>query len=145
MPGWVQSGMETYTQRLSPEIAFKLTEVSAITRNRSMSLEKVKVQEGDRILNAIGDGCYVAALDVKGKQWDTEEFSAFLDKCRSSVRRLVFLVGGADGLSEACLQRADQVLSLSKLTFPHMMIRVLLAEQLYRGVSILRNHPYHRV
>ncbi len=144
MPDWVRLGLETYVQRLSPEFEFKLIEITAITRNKGMSQEKAKTLEGEKMINAIGKGCQVVALDVKGAQWSTERFSSFLNDCRSNINRLVFLIGGADGLSATCLQKANRTLSLSALTFPHMLVRVLLAEQLYRGLSILRNHPYHR-
>ena len=144
MPPWVKSGMDGYVQRLTPELSFRLIEIPAVVRGKGMSQKKAIGVEGERMLSKIEKNSCVIALDVQGSQLSTESFAGFLEECRMVFGRLVWLIGGADGLSEACLKRADKTISLSTLTFPHMLVRVVIAEQLYRGVSILRNHPYHR-
>ena len=97
------------------------------------------------MLDRIRPRSYVVALDVKGKGWNTEQLADKLQQWMSEVPSVSLLVGGPDGLSEGCLARSDETWSLSALTFPHFLVRVILAEQLYRAVSIINNHPYHRV
>jgi 23S rRNA (pseudouridine1915-N3)-methyltransferase len=100
--------------------------------------------EGERMLKAIPRGCRVLALDVRGKEWSTEQLTGKLDEWMAGGRDIALLVGGPEGLAESCLQRADGRWSLSPLTMPHPLVRVVLADQLYRAWSIMRNHPYHR-
>lgn len=96
------------------------------------------------MLAAIPRGSHVVALDGRGKAWSSEELAAQLSAWRMAGRDPVFLIGGPDGLAATALARADQRFSLGALTFPHMLVRLILAEQLYRAVSLLGNHPYHR-
>ena len=107
--------------------------------------QKLKVRkEGEAILDKTKKEDYVIALDQKGEHINTSGLASKLDTYQNRVRELVFLIGGADGLHDSCLDRADEIWSLSELTFPHALVRVVLTEQLYRANSILRGHPYHR-
>ena len=101
-------------------------------------------EEGERILAAIPDNHHVVALDVKGKAWSTEQLAQQLAHWQADGRDVSLLVGGPDGLTDDCLQRANQRWSLSALTFPHPLVRIVMAEQLYRAWAVLQNHPYHR-
>ncbi|HPY41824.1 MAG TPA: 23S rRNA (pseudouridine(1915)-N(3))-methyltransferase RlmH, partial [Thiolinea sp.] len=107
-------------------------------------LKRICELEGEKLLAAIPAGSLVIALDVLGKPWSTEQLSSQLDQWLASGQDVALLVGGPEGLSKACLQRSDQKWSLSALTFPHPLVRIIVAEQLFRAWSILSNHPYHR-
>lgn len=100
--------------------------------------------EGEKILAAIKPKSLVIALDDQGKQWSTPELACNLQRWRESGQDVSLLIGGADGLAEECLQKAQNIWSLSKLTFPHQLVRVIVAEQIYRAWTIINNHPYHR-
>jgi 23S rRNA (pseudouridine1915-N3)-methyltransferase len=144
MPGWVNQGCEEYHKRLPAELAPELLEVPLAHRGKSADIARAVEKEGAQMLAAIASNDLVIALDVKGSCWSTEQLAARVDQWRMDGRNVVLLVGGPDGLAPACLQRADQKWSLSALTLPHPMVRIILAEQLYRAWSILSNHPYHR-
>lgn len=144
MPRWVQEGYQEYAKRLPSECALKLVEITPGHRGKSADISRTIRDEGERMLKAIPGNCQVIALDVKGKSWSTEQLSGQLDEWMNQGRDLALLVGGPEGLAEACLHRADGRWSLSPLTMPHPLVRVVAAEQLYRAWSILRNHPYHR-
>jgi len=104
----------------------------------------IMAREADSLLDAIPDKAHVIALDNRGKSWSTEQVATQLASWQELGKSLVFLIGGADGLHPRCRDRADQMWSLSQLTFPHPLVRVVLVEQLYRAQSLLDNHPYHR-
>lgn len=144
MPSWIQAGFEEYTRRMPQECTVLLQEISAPTRTKTMDSERAIRQEGTRMLAAIPKRGIVIALDVLGKQQSTENLGGRLQEWMGSGRDVAILIGGADGLSAECLKRADERWSLSKLTFPHPLVRVILAEQLYRAWSYQANHPYHR-
>lgn len=120
-----------------------LVEVAPATR-RNLPAERARRLEAERLLAQVGDKDRVIALDVKGRTWSTEILADKLDDWRMDGNDLAFLIGGADGLDERCLDRADERLSLSALTFPHALVRVIVAEQLYRAWTVLTGHPYHR-
>jgi 23S rRNA (pseudouridine1915-N3)-methyltransferase len=141
MPAWVQSGYAEYAKRLSRELPLQLVEVAAKSRGHPA---RIKSDEGAAMLAAIPKGAHVVALDGRGKPWSSEELSVQLGRWRMLGKDLAFLIGGADGLDETVLARADQRWSLGPLTLPHPIVRVVLAEQLYRAASLLANHPYHR-
>jgi 23S rRNA (pseudouridine1915-N3)-methyltransferase len=122
----------------------QLHEIASEKRGKGADLEAIKRREGERILNAIPEGSRVVALDVKGKQWSTEQLSEQMQGWMQDGRDVALMVGGPEGLSDACLQRAEQRWSLSALTLPHPMVRIVVAEQLYRAWSIIKGHPYHR-
>ena len=144
MPAWVQSGYEEYAKRLPGECALQLVEVPLGKRGKSMPAERAMAEEGERMLKAVPKGARVVALDVRGQGWSTEQLSTNLETWMGDGRPVALLVGGPDGLAAECLAQAEQRWSLSSLTLPHPLVRVVVAEQLYRAWSILRNHPYHR-
>ncbi len=144
MPDWVQAGYGEYAKRLASDCRLTLVEIPAIARSKSTDPGRAKREEGDRMARALPKNATVMALDVTGKMYSTESLAELLGEQMAGGRDLALLVGGADGLSAEILARADSRWSLSRLTFPHPLVRVILAEQLYRAHSLLRNHPYHR-
>ena len=144
MPQWVQEGYGEYAKRMPPECALRLVEIVPGRRGKGADIPRAIREEGERMLAAIPRDCRVLALDVKGKSWGTEQLAQQLNGWMGEGRDLALLVGGPEGLAESCLQRADGRWSLSSLTLPHPLVRVVVAEQLYRAWSVLRGHPYHR-
>lgn len=144
MPSWVEQGYREFSKRMPHECTLQLVEILLARRSKSQATERARNEEGRSILAAIPAGCHVVALDVKGKSWTTEGLASKLEDWLASGRELALLVGGPDGLSPACMERADQIWSLSSLTFPHALVRVMIAEQLYRAWTITIGHPYHR-
>ncbi|SFR73845.1 23S rRNA (pseudouridine1915-N3)-methyltransferase [Marinobacter daqiaonensis] len=144
MPGWVSAGFQEYARRMPRELPLDLTEITMAHRGKNPDIPRLMQQEGDAILTAAGDRDRVIALEVGGHAWSTEKLASQLENWQLEGRDVSFLVGGPDGLHESCRARADQCWSLSPLTLPHPLVRILLAEQLYRAWSITRNHPYHR-
>lgn len=144
MPGWVQAGYGEYAKRLPAECALKLVEVAPGKRGKNADIARILRDEGERMLAAIPKGARVIALEVHGRDWSTEQLSDQLDGWLAGGQDIALLVGGPEGLADSCRARADQQWSLSPLTLPHPLVRVLLAEQLYRAWSLLRGHPYHR-
>lgn len=144
MPAWVQQGYAEYAKRLPKELHPKLVELSLGGRGKNSSVTEAIEQEGQQMLAAIPDNHHVVALDVTGKSWSTPELARQLEHWRMLGRDLSLLIGGPDGLAQPCLDRAQQRWSLSPLTLPHPLVRVVLIEQLYRAWTILQNHPYHK-
>lgn len=144
MPAWVNAGYEEYAKRLPKECELVLREIAPARRGKSGDSSRWIEEEGERILTALSRDDFVVALEVDGKPWSTPELSGQLACRMGDGRRVALLVGGPDGLAAACRQRADQLWSLSRLTLPHPIVRIVVAEQIYRAWSILRNHPYHR-
>jgi 23S rRNA (pseudouridine1915-N3)-methyltransferase len=144
MPRWVVEGYEEYARRLPGECALRLIEVSPGHRGKGADIQRTLRDEGERMLKVIPKNCRVWALDVQGRAWSTEQLSAKLGDWMADGRNLALLVGGPEGLARDCLERAEGRWSLSSLTMPHPLVRVVVAEQLYRAWSLLRNHPYHR-
>ena len=144
MPPWVTAGYQEYAKRLPAYMQLQLQELPLGFRGASADPAEAMQQEGDAMLAAIAQDDRVVALDVKGKAWSTEELAKQCADWQMDGRNVSLLVGGPNGLASSCLQRADQKWSLSPLTLPHPLVRVLLAEQLYRAWSILNNHPYHK-
>ncbi|MTI62609.1 23S rRNA (pseudouridine(1915)-N(3))-methyltransferase RlmH [Methylophaga sp.] len=144
MPGWVTQGFEEYSRRLPRECQLQLLEIAPAKRGKTAQPEQWKKEEAGRILAAIPDSHHVIALEVDGKSWDTVTLSAQMQSWLTDGRDVSLMVGGPDGLDASCLQRADQKWSLSPLTLPHPLVRIVLSEQLYRAWTILQNHPYHR-
>jgi 23S rRNA (pseudouridine1915-N3)-methyltransferase len=142
MPDWVQTGYAEYAKRLSRELPLQLVEIS--TKGRSRDAARAMADEAAALLAAIPRDAYVVALDGRGKAWSSEDLAAQLERWRMQGRDLAFLIGGPDGLAPAALARADQRWSLGPATLPHPLVRIIVAEQLYRAVSQLGNHPYHR-
>ncbi len=144
MPSWCTVACDEFLTRLSHAMKCTLLEIPAAKRHKAGHVLQYKEEEGTKILQKITPHHHVIALDVAGKMWSTPEVSKQLAKWQQLGKDLTFIIGGPDGLSEACLARADQRWSLSALTFPHALARVVLLEQIYRATSILANHPYHR-
>ena len=143
-PAWLQAGYEEYAKRLPPHCSIELIEIPAEKRTSSSDAKRLSDLEGKKMLAAINSQHHIIALDVKGKAWSTEQLAEQLKSWQQLGRNVDLLIGGADGLTEACLQKANEKWSLSALTFPHLLIRVMLAEQIYRAYTILQGHPYHR-
>jgi 23S rRNA (pseudouridine1915-N3)-methyltransferase len=144
MPAWVEQGITEYTRRLPRELQLAWREIPLARRGKDVAVVAVCAAEGEQMLKAIPAGERVVALDVQGKRLSTEELARQLAAWQMSGDNYSVLIGGPDGLSPACLARADMCWSLSDLTLPHPLVRVLLAEQLYRAWTITVNHPYHR-
>lgn len=144
MPDWVSQGYTDYARRMPPELPLELVEIPMAHRGKNPDIARLMQKESDSILSAAGPKDRVVALEVGGRPWSTEKLASQLENWQQDGRDVSFLVGGPDGLADACRQRADQLWSLSPLTLPHPLVRILLAEQLYRAWSITRNHPYHR-
>jgi 23S rRNA (pseudouridine1915-N3)-methyltransferase len=144
MPAWVVDAYQEYAKRLPRECTLQLVEIPLGKRRKSLGTAKAAEEEGQQLLALLPKDCTVIALDVRGQSWSTEELAVRLQDWLGSGRDVALLVGGPDGLSAACLARADLKWSLSALTYPHSLVRVVLAEQLYRAWTINSGHPYHR-
>ena len=144
MPEWVNMGYGEFAGRMPSECRLHMIEIPLPKRIKGHDTGRYVEQEGERILAAIPKGCLVIAMEIDGREWSTEELAGELSRWLQSGQDIALLVGGPDGLSPACLERADRRWSLSRLTFPHMLVRVVIAEQLYRAWTILKGHPYHR-
>lgn len=143
MPSWISAGFEEYAKRFPPGWTLELREIPAEKRGKNADIARIIEREGSNILSAVKSSL-VIALNVKGQSWSTEKLAANLQSFSLEHSSVDLLIGGPDGLSAACVKKANIQWSLSPLTFPHPLIRVMLVEQLYRALSILHNHPYHR-
>ncbi|MES9993265.1 MAG: 23S rRNA (pseudouridine(1915)-N(3))-methyltransferase RlmH [Candidatus Thiodiazotropha sp.] len=144
MPRWIDEGYQEYARRMPAECELHLIEITPGHRGKNADIPRAVREEGERMLKAIPKGCRVLLLDIAGSAWSTEGLSGKLEQWMADGRDLALLVGGPEGLAPDCLQRGEGGWSLSPLTLPHPLVRVVVAEQLYRAWSLLRNHPYHR-
>ncbi|MBB5188199.1 23S rRNA (pseudouridine1915-N3)-methyltransferase [Zhongshania antarctica] len=144
MPAWVEEGVAEYRKRLPAEIQFDIKELPLPKRGKNTDIRRAIAQEGEAMTAAIPAGDRIIALDVLGKAVSTESLAEALASWQMEGDNISILVGGPDGLSPACLALARQKWSLSAMTLPHPLVRVLFAEQLYRAWTINNNHPYHR-
>jgi 23S rRNA (pseudouridine1915-N3)-methyltransferase len=144
MPAWISDGFTEYAERLPPECRLLLKEIPLGASRSGGDARKAIQEEGSRMLAVLPEGANSVALDVRGRAFNTEELAKQLNQWLQDGRDLALMVGGPDGLAPECLARAASKWSLSPLTLPHGLVRVLVAEQLYRAWSILKNHPYHR-
>jgi 23S rRNA (pseudouridine1915-N3)-methyltransferase len=144
LPEWVNSGFLEYQKRLRTPLVLELHEISVATRRAGENPQRAIVREGADMLAGIAKDDYVVALEIAGKAMNTEQLSAWLADRLRDGRALALLIGGPDGLSPQCRERADQTWSLSPLTLPHALVRVVVAEQIYRAMSLMAGHPYHR-
>lgn len=144
MPDWVNKAFTNYAQRLPRDCFLELIEISAAKRSKNQLATQWMEKEGQLILKAIEPSDWVVALDVEGKNWSTQQLAEQIIQWQHKGSNVALLVGGPDGLSAACLQRANARWSLSALTLPHPMVRVILSEAIYRAWSVTVNHPYHR-
>jgi 23S rRNA (pseudouridine1915-N3)-methyltransferase len=143
-PSWIQEGYLEYAKRMPPTCSLELIEIPAEKRGNNVDVARVTEREGEKMLARIHPQHRVIALDVKGKQFSTEELAARLGEWQQDGRHIDLLIGGPEGLAPACLQKAEEKWSLSLLTFPHIIVKLIVAEQLYRAWTILAHHPYHR-
>ena len=141
MPAWVDQASAEYVKRYPRRWRFAVREFA---QGRGGSAQQVMSTEADSLLAAIPVKAHVIALDGRGTCWSTEQLAQQLAQWQANAKDAVFVIGGAEGLHDRCRDRADQLWCLSALTFPHPLVRVILAEQLYRAYSLLENHPYHR-
>jgi 23S rRNA (pseudouridine1915-N3)-methyltransferase len=144
MPAWVEAGYQEYAKRLPPEFRLELTEITLSPRQKNADMARAIQMEGEAMLAAVPAGATVVALEVVGVSWSTEKLAQQLEKWRETGAPVCLLVGGPDGLAATCVARAQQKWSLSALTLPHPLVRIVVAEQLYRAFTILSGHPYHR-
>lgn len=144
MPSWVSAGFDDYAGRLPPECRLLLKEIPLGASRSGGDTRKAMREEGEKMLAAVPAGANLIALDVRGKALATEELAKQLNLWLQEGRDQALLIGGPDGLAPDCLARASLKWSLSPLTLPHGLVRVVVAEQLYRAWTILKNHPYHR-
>jgi 23S rRNA (pseudouridine1915-N3)-methyltransferase len=143
-PAWVEQGYQEFAKRLPAQCSLGLIEIAPGRQAKGADRGRLLREEGERMLAAIPAGSRVIALEVRGDLWSTEELAERLRQWLSEGRDVALLIGGAEGLSSACRERADEQWSLSRLTLPHALARIVVAEQIYRAWSILQHHPYHR-
>ena len=144
MPEWVNAGFSEFSKRMPPELQINLIEITPSTRNKFTSIEKNIKEEGERIQSAIPDNSKLIVLDEKGKDFSSIALSKEMESWLPMGQDISIVIGGADGIDPVIKQQADEKWSLSSLTLPHALVRVVVAEQLYRAWSIMKGHPYHR-
>lgn len=144
MPEWVEAGYQAYAKRFPPFCSLQLIEIAAEKNTKNSDPERLKKREGEKILNIIKPDHLIIALDIKGQSWSSEQLAGHLKHWQIDRRNIDLIIGGPEGLASECLKKADIKWSLSSLTLPHPLVRIFLAEQLYRATTILQNHPYHR-
>jgi|TARA_Y100000310_G_scaffold279714_1_gene299007 23S rRNA (pseudouridine1915-N3)-methyltransferase len=143
-PGWINAGFGEYAKRLPRECRLELVEIPLVKRSKASSIGQIRQREGEKILSRIPNTSHVVALDIGGSNWSTEDLASKMNGWLQSAMPVDLLIGGPDGLSAECKRRAEQKWSLSQLTLPHLLVRVIVAEQIYRAWSIVSGHPYHR-
>jgi len=144
MPTWVEQAWTEYARRFPRGMNLVLREIPLARRGRNADIDALRAAEGAALLDAVPAGHRIVALDECGRQWSTAELADRLENWMREEHGVCFLVGGPDGLSAECRQRAQDTWSLGRLTLPHPLVRAVLAEQLYRAWTITQNHPYHR-
>ena len=141
---YIREGVELYLKRINHYTKFDIITIPDVKNVRKLTRDQQKVEEGKLILSNFTDGDFVVLLDESGRQGNSADFAAWLQKrMNSGVRRLCFVIGGPYGFSKEVYARANDLVSLSRMTFSHQLVRVVFAEQLYRGFTILNNEPYH--
>ena len=143
-PTWVADGFAEYRKRLSHWLPLELVEVAPGLRGKHRDTARAMSDEGARVLAALPGNAWVVALDGRGKPWTSEQLATRLEHWRTQGRDLAFLIGGPEGHAPEVAARADECWSLGPLTLPHMLVRLVAGEQLYRAAALLANHPYHR-
>ncbi len=144
MPAWVNTAYQDYAKRMPPEHRLELTEIPSLKRNKNSDLNKIMELESEQLLTQAEGSDHLIALDRLGRAVSTLELAEALAKWRQIGQNVSILIGGPEGISQDVLKKAHERWSLSCLTLPHALVRVLIAEQLYRASSILNHHPYHR-
>lgn len=144
MPGWVEQGYQEYARRFPADMPLQLTEISAGKRGKNADIRRILDKEGEQTLAAVPKGNRIVTLEVTGRPWDTPTLASNMDKWQMDGRDVSLLIGGPEGLAPACIAASEQKWSLSALTLPHPLVRIVVAESLYRAWSVNNNHPYHR-
>ena len=144
MPRWVDEAVQEYAKRFGRDVQYTLKEIKPEKRGAGVNAAQGMAAEEKRILEALPDNAFLVVLDERGKAPTSVEMAQYMQRWQQDGEHVCFVIGGADGMTDALKQKARLMLRLSSLTLPHGMVRVLLTEQLYRAVSILQNHPYHR-
>ena len=144
MPDWVEKGYQEYARRFPKEMQLELLEINAGKRGKNADIKRILNKEGELTLAAIPKENKIVTLEVTGKSWTTEDLSKEMQKWQLDGRNISLLIGGPEGLAPACIERSEQRWSLSKLTLPHPLVRIVVAESLYRAYTLTINHPYHR-
>ena len=144
MPKWVEDGFADYAKRMSQEVTIELVRIKPERRSKSKQISRLLCAEAKRIHAALPPKCRTIVMDECGRQWSTAKLANSISGWMRNGGDTAFIIGGADGLDLGIKNSADEVLALSALTLPHGLARVLLAEQLYRAVSLIKQHPYHR-
>ena len=143
-PAWVVAGYEDYAKRLPAQYALELVEIPAEKRSANTDIHRIIEREGEKLLAACKPTHRIITLGLQGKPYTTEQLASLFTEWQQTGRGIDLLVGGPDGLSEACLNKSEMSWSLSPLTFPHFLVRLIIAEQIYRVYTINTKHPYHR-
>ncbi len=143
-PLWVVQGIEQYSSRMKRDCHFQILEIKTSDRKKKQSVATYQEDEAQLIGSHLGSGARVIAMDSRGKIWSTEQLAGKVEAWSQQTNHFQFVIGGPDGLADVILNRADEIWSLSNLTFPHFLVRVLLAEQIYRALMLNANHPYHK-
>ena len=144
MPRWVDEAVQEYAKRFGRDVQYTLKEIKPEKRGAGVNATQGMAAEEKRILEALPDNAFLVVLDERGKAPTSVELAQYMQRWQQDGEHVCFVIGGADGMTDTLKQKARLMLRLSSLTLPHGMVRVLLTEQLYRAVSILNNHPYHR-
>ncbi|NOQ15730.1 MAG: 23S rRNA (pseudouridine(1915)-N(3))-methyltransferase RlmH [Methyloprofundus sp.] len=144
MPGWVKQGYDEYAKRMPRECSLVLKEIPAGKRGKNSDVQRIVRDEGERMIAALPKGCHIVTLDVPGKPWSTPDLAKSMRGWLDSGQDIALLIGGPEGLADSVKQLAKQSWSLSNMTLPHPLVRIVVAEQIYRAWSIINNHPYHR-
>jgi 23S rRNA (pseudouridine1915-N3)-methyltransferase len=144
MPSWVEDGYREYSRRLGADLKLDLVEIALNKRSKGADVSRLQEKEANQMLSAVGQGDLIVTMEIKGKPWSTEQLAENMGGWMHSGRNVSLMVGGPEGLHSSCMAKADLRWSLSPLTLPHPLVRVVVAEQVYRAWSILKNHPYHK-
>jgi len=144
MPIWIESGFKEYAKRLPKNINFKLIEITPATRSKNNNADNYKQKEQEKIEAALSPKSIIIALDERGKSINSQQLANQLQTWNDEQQHISIIIGGADGLNESLKKKANQLWSLSAMTLPHGLVRVMIAEQIYRAWTITQNHPYHR-
>lgn len=144
MPAWVKQGYDEYARRLRGDCQLELIEINPGRRTQAADINRIVAREGQQMIAKISKSSHVVALDIPGKSWNTEQLAQQMNRWQLMGKDVDLLVGGPEGLSRECQQKANESWSLSPLTLPHPLVRILIAESLYRAWSLNHNHPYHR-
>ncbi len=144
MPSWVEQGYQEYARRFPTDMPLQLTEINAGKRGKNADIKRILQKEGENTLAAIPRGNRIVSLEVTGKTWDTQQLAKQMQNWQMDGRDVSLMIGGPEGLAPSCIEAAEQTWSLSALTLPHPLVRIIVAESLYRAWSLNNNHPYHR-